>query len=54
MCLRHWRMVPYPLQRRVWVTYRPGQCDDREPSQEWHAAADAAIEAVYAKERPQS
>lgn len=50
MCLRHWRMVPKDLQREVWRTYRVGQCDDKAPSEEWHAAADAAIVAVAIKE----
>lgn len=52
MCLKHWRMVPRNLQKDVWATYRPGQCDDRAPSKAWYAAADAAIEAVAAKEGP--
>ena len=43
MCLAHWRRVPRPIQRAVWATYRPGQCDDRSPSAAWHDAADAAI-----------
>lgn len=34
------------LQRRVWETYRHGQCDDKRPSKAWHQAADAAIAAV--------
>lgn len=51
MCLRHWRMVPRDMQRRVWATYRQGQCDNKQPSLEWHAAADAAIEAVANQER---
>jgi hypothetical protein len=46
MCKPHWRMVPRELQRRVWATYRDGQCDDRSPSYSWHAAADRAIAAV--------
>lgn len=46
MCPGHWKMVPYVLQQRVWNTYRPGQCDDKQPSEAWHAAADAAIEYV--------
>jgi len=46
MCLRHWRMVPKHLQRDVWATYRPGQCDDKHPSEAWHEAANAAIAAV--------
>lgn len=51
MCLRHWRMVPKDLQRQVWATYRPGQCDDKQPSEAWHEAADAAIMAVAKKEK---
>ncbi len=46
MCRRHWRMVPRNLQQRVWDTYRPGQCDDKNPSPAWHEAADAAINFV--------
>jgi hypothetical protein len=53
MCLRHWRMVPRDIQRRVWATYRPGQCDDMRPSEAWHEAADAAIRAVAEKEAAQ-
>ena len=51
MCYRHWKMVPRALQQAVWVAYRPGQCDDMNPSLEWFEAADAAIEAVFEKER---
>jgi hypothetical protein len=43
MCARHWRLVPKVIQRAVWAAYRPGQCDDKRPSREWHQAADAAI-----------
>lgn len=50
MCRRHWFMVPPALRRAVWATYRPGQCDDMQPSTEWHAAADAAIAAVAKQE----
>lgn len=46
MCRDHWRMVPAPLQRRVWATYRPGQEVDKRPSPEYLAAARAAIDAV--------
>lgn len=48
MCKRHWFMVPPAIRRRVWATYRPGQCDDMNPSVEWHKAADDAIAAVAA------
>lgn len=51
MCLKHWRMVPREIQKRVWATYVSGQCNlDPAPSAAWHAAADAAIVAVRAKE----
>lgn len=30
-----------------------GQCDDKQPSAEWHAAADAAICVVAHQEYPQ-
>jgi hypothetical protein len=50
MCLHHWRMVPRDLQREIWRHYRPGQCDDKQPSAGWHAAADAAIRAVAERE----
>lgn len=51
MCPRHWRMVPRPLQQAVWAAYRPGQCDDKKPSEAWFQAAEAAIAAVFEKER---
>lgn len=38
-----WRRVPRRIQRAVWAAYRVGQCDDRNPSEAWHEAADAAI-----------
>lgn len=46
MCPRHWKMVPREIQRRVWANYRPGQCDDKRPSEAWLRAARAAIAAV--------
>lgn len=43
-------MVPKAVQRAVYAAYRPGQCDDMSPSEEWHAAADTAIKVVAEKE----
>jgi hypothetical protein len=43
MCKRHWFRVPKRVRDAVWAHYRPGQCDDMNPSQAWHRAADAAI-----------
>jgi hypothetical protein len=51
MCRTHWYMVPHDLRSAVWAAYRPGQCDDMTPSEEWHRAADAAIGMVAAKEK---
>lgn len=50
MCGPHWRQVPGRIQRRVWIEYRPGQCDDKRVTPEWLQAADAAIAAVALKE----
>lgn len=46
MCGRHWAKVPAGLQRVVYRTYRPGQCDDKKPSKAWVIAATRAIRAV--------
>ena len=42
-CKRDWFRVPLKIRRAVWASYRPGQCDDMDPSESWHEAADAAI-----------
>lgn len=51
MCPRHWRRVPRRTQIAVYRYYRSGQCQDMNPSPEWHAAADVAIAQVAFKER---
>lgn len=43
LCWLHWKKVPKHIQHAVWRHYRIGQCDDKNPSREWHQAADAAI-----------
>ena len=50
MCPLHWRMVPKRLQRLVWDTYQPGQEQRKDPTMEYLAAAEAAIDAVWKKE----
>lgn len=45
MCIRHWRMVPRPVQLDVWSAYRRGPL-----SRDHVAAMDAAIAAVAAFE----
>jgi len=49
-CLKHWRMTPRALQAAVWEHYRPGQEIDKQPSEAYLAAMNAAIEAVAARE----
>lgn len=49
-CSRHWFMCSKLLRDRVWATYRPGQCDDKNPSPAWHDAANAAIADIWSKE----
>lgn len=51
MCAPHWRMVPRPLQAAVWASYRTGQEVDKQPSEAWHKAAEAAIAAVVIAQR---
>lgn len=50
MCFKHWKMVPRQIQLKVWRHYRPGQCEDKQPSPGWHQAADEAIAAVLRQE----
>lgn len=50
MCAKHWRMVPKPLQARIWATYRQGQEIDKDPSEEYLNAQVAAVLAVADKE----
>lgn len=50
MCFRHWKMVPTLIQKKIWATYRRGQCDDKQISIDYGKAAKAAIRAVAQKE----
>lgn len=50
MCYRHWKMVPYNMQKEIWRTYRSGQCDDYNPSEEYCNAAKSALIAVAKRE----
>lgn len=50
MCFKHWKMVPALIQRRIWATYRRGQCDDKQISEAYGKAAKEAIRAVAQKE----
>lgn len=50
MCIRHWRMVPRDIQRRVWAHYRPGQEIDKRPTRQYLEVMNEAIQAVAARE----
>jgi hypothetical protein len=41
---------PPAMQRAVWATYRPGQCDDWKPSKEYCEAAKACVLKVADRE----
>jgi hypothetical protein len=49
-CLRHWNTLTEPLRRDVRAHYRPGQCADKKPSNEWFLAATRARLFVAEKE----
>lgn len=50
MCKRHWFSLPKPMQRAIWKTYRPGQCEDWNISHEYAEAARTAVKFIAAKE----
>jgi len=43
-------MVPKAIRTRIWAAYRPGQCDDMNPSRAYCLAARDAVLAVAAQE----
>lgn len=43
MCKRHWFSLLPIMRKKIWRTYRVGQCDDWQPSREY---CDVAIECV--------
>lgn len=49
MCKRHWFSLPKAMQRAIWNTYRPGQCDD------WNISHEYAVrrrEPLFGSSRP--
>jgi hypothetical protein len=50
MCGRHWRMVPKPIQAKVWQHYRDGQEIDKRPSRSYLHWMEEAIAAVVNRE----
>lgn len=51
MCTKHWRMVPWPLQRELWNNYRPGQENDMQISAEYMRVAHIIINRVAESEK---
>lgn len=49
-CRKHWFMVPLSIRNRILLTYRPGQCDDMNPSRPYLLAAKDAVIAVATRE----
>lgn len=50
VCRRHWFSLPKAMRDRIWATYRPGQCDDWQPSAAYCDAATEAVKFLAAKE----
>lgn len=50
MCFKHWRMLPTVMQRGIWASYRPGQCDDWQISKVYAERAKAAIKHIASLE----
>ncbi len=50
MCRTHWFSLPKPLRAAIWATYRPGQEDDKHPSDAYCRAAKACVEYVAQQE----
>lgn len=50
MCKPHWRLVPSDLKDAVWAQYVPGQERRKDPTREYLNVAQAAVDAVAAKE----
>ena len=46
MCIKHWRMVPRPLQALVWRHYVPGQEIRKDPTREYLEVQKQAVEIV--------
>lgn len=43
MCKSHWRSLPWTLKKRIWGSYRIGQCDDWNPSKEYCKVAKESV-----------
>lgn len=52
-CSKHWFMLPLPIRRRIWNTYRIGQEDTKTPSREYVEAARAAQDWIAENHPPE-
>ena len=50
MCLKHWRMVPREMQRRVWAVYVPGQEVRKDPTPQYLEVTRSVIDFVASRE----
>ncbi len=51
MCLKHWRMVPRPVQRLIWKYYNKGQEEGKaEVTRAYLDITDQAIKIVWSAE----
>lgn len=50
MCKRHWFMLPKLMRDEIWRTYRAGQCDDWNISNQYADAARKAVIYIANKE----
>lgn len=44
MCKSHWLTLPPEHRKEIWRTYRPGQENDKQPSEAYLSAAKRALE----------
>lgn len=49
-CKKHWFMISKSTRNEIWKYYRPGQCDDLNPSKEYLLAARKGVIEVALKE----
>ena len=51
MCRAHWYSLPSRMRSSIWRSYRPGQCDDMNPSAPYCRAAKDAVIQIAAQEQ---
>ena len=52
MCGKHWRLVPVPIQRRIWRSYRKGPTAHTATDDYMRAVADAVKAVADAEPKP--